>query len=312
MNDFMKDADQQAPNDAQNALIDSLLREHARLGRADDVGLLATIRARTTEKPSTTGGFDRSRRHVGAAEWLKVAAVVMVALGLLWLVLPKGPIFERQRPEHSFTLLVTPVAEPVYDESPVRESPDFPRPGREAPLDRPGVGSGHFELVDLDLDRFGLESSENQYSGYTDDFEINVLSAALLSEFSISAEKIMKGAGADRVVYEGNVILKHPDFELRADRIELAAASVKKAVGAFVATGDQIEVSRRASSGAMQSARAQQVTYDARGGSLILEGGPPTLSAGASYVVPQSVSGMIVLRPDGFQVIEDPVLDPEL
>ena len=40
------------PSDPRDVLVDALLNEHSRLGTASDEGLIATIRARTTEKPA--------------------------------------------------------------------------------------------------------------------------------------------------------------------------------------------------------------------------------------------------------------------
>ena len=122
----------------------------------------------------------------------------------------------------------------------------------------------------------------------------------------MSAEKMFRGENDQRLVYEGDVVVKHPDFTLKADRLELASASVRgkeRLVGGFVASGDEIEIDRYSIAGALEYAKAQQVTYTPRGGALILEG-TPSLSSGSSFVVPENVDGVIVLRQDGFQVIE--------
>ena len=50
---FMNSDSNQDSSDPRDTLVDALLDEHARLGTANDEGLVATIRARTTEKPAS-------------------------------------------------------------------------------------------------------------------------------------------------------------------------------------------------------------------------------------------------------------------
>ncbi len=289
------------PGDAEQALTDALLREHARLGSADDESLLAAVRARTVDRPVATRVVDlpastlpRSRRRTSAREWMQLAAAVILAFGLVGLFLSRHSVNRETRSEQTFQLVsrpLTAIAVPSDSTGPNSRKPEPAAADLGASITLPDLAGslpGSGDLV------FGSNQTTTDPA-----------SEDLLARFSVSAEKILQ-VSPDRLVYEGGVILRHPEFTLRADRLELSrlGAEEESRVEAFVAEGSDLKVEKRASDGGVEIARATSATWDASQGGLVLAGGPPTLSAGASFVRPASTDGVIVLRTDGYQVIE--------
>ena len=270
--------------ESSDPLTEALLSEHARLGTANDEGLLATVRARTIEVPGPMEPVSVTKAHFGWADWAKVAAMVTIALGGLWLVLQMGtdkPVVSGERPEHTLRLVVIPQAKPGVPSVAREDRGQVKVPDSRGAEQEAGMSFENFELADLSL------------------------STELLSEFSVSAKKISETRDEKFLVYEGDVLLKHPDFTLKADRLELAAdlRDGERLVGGFVASGDEIEIDRYSAAGGMEVATAREVTYSPEGGALILRGGA-SLSSGNSFVRPENPEGAIVLLQDGYQVIE--------
>ncbi len=293
--------DDAVEKDPRQRLTDALLREHARLGVADDEPLLDAIRARTVERPLATrivqlpGVQLPSRRRTSAREWMQMAAAVTATLLLVGLFLSRQRVEQPQRNEQTFQLVsrpITAVAVPTDSSGPRTKTP----PPATSP-----------SLVDLSLPPFAdaLPDSGDLAFVVPAPIATDPASAELLAEFSVSAEKILRLA-PDRLVYEGGVILRHPEFTLQADRVELAGLHPDHHthVGGFVAEGAEVKVEKVTTGGRVETALATSATWDLDQGGLVLAGGPPTLSSGAGFVRPVSAEGLIVLRSDGFQVIE--------
>ncbi|MCP5541632.1 MAG: hypothetical protein H7A53_00075 [Akkermansiaceae bacterium] len=285
------------PQSQDESLLDALLREHARLGSCDDEGLIASVRALTVDKPEPLRRPLPAKARFGAADWMKAAAAVMISLGLLWLVLAKGPALHREdgaaaRVETVFQLRVLPAdtedpgLSPSHRSSAKRSAvAGAIAQGPEAPVIT-GVAPGA-------PDAAFVNGNPDSVTG------------ELLAEFSVTADSIFRSPENDRLVYEGGVIVKHPDFVLKADRIEFEAGTVgDDRIDTFVARGRAIEVNRHAAGGALEIASARVVTYRAEGGLLTLSGGPPSLKIGPNLITPLTAEGEIVLRNDGFQVID--------
>lgn len=262
------DPDTGPKSPAPDDLVDALLREHARLGNLDDEGLLASIRARTVARPLATVEFAAPRlrpRATSRRDWLQIAAIVALSLTVLGLFLSQRAVAPQSRASQTHRL-VSLAPETVT----ATVQTDLPAPaGQIAPLPA--------SATDLPLS---------------------------LAVVSVSAQSQSHPAPG-RLLYEGDVVLHHPDFILTADRIELTAAGdeADAPVNAFVAHGEGIRVEKRTTAGLLEVAHATQATYDPAGGRLILAGGP-TLTAGNSFVQPRSADGIIVLRANGFEVIE--------
>lgn len=295
-------SDDAIKSDPRQRLTDALLREYARLGGGADEPLLAAIRARTVDRPLATRVIElpfsplpAARRRASAREWMQMAAAVVASLLLVGLFLSRQPVEQPQRSEQTFQLVshpVTAVAEPSDFFSPRTKSPPPASPPTLGTLTQPPL---HEAFPDSGALVFVAP-------GHT---TTDPASAELLAEFSVSAEKIIRLA-PDRLVYEGGVILRHPDFTLQADRVELAGLSSdhQARVDGFFAEGVELKVEKSNAQGHVEIAHATSATWDADQGGLVLAGGPPSLSSGAGFVRPVSVDGLIVLRADGFQVIE--------
>lgn len=292
--------------DPREALIDALIVEHARAGRGNDEAMLATIRSRTVDQPAPTRVVELvphesqplPRRQVDPREWLKIAAIVTVSLSILGMVLFQSPagITSPDRTEQTFQLVSLPLESVAVsvDEGHLAAKARLPEVAR--------VSSTPGEISVPGLTP--LASGGGALSGSVPLADSrDPVSDVLLAEFSISAEKLYE-LPSDRLVYEGRVILRHPEFTLEADRLELAAPEDGERVGTFVAKGDDLRIEKHLPAGGTEIARGTSATWDANGGSIILAGAPPTLSAGNSFVRPQSSDGFIILRADGYQVIE--------
>jgi hypothetical protein len=256
----------------QDRLTDALLREHARLGSLDDEGLLATIRARTVARPSSVTDFPApsQRPRTTTREWMQIAAIVALSLTVLGLFLSQRRVAQETRAGKMHQLVSHPKADVTAT---VRVEPDT--------ADSPSLAKTHPGVVSPPDVR-----------------------ALTLAEFSVSAESTFQLAPG-RLIYEGDVVLHHPDFTLKADRLELTSTdgADNAPVETFVARGEGIEIEKRSANGSIEIARASQATYDSDGGRLILAGGA-TLSAGNSFVQPLTTAGVIILRADGYEVIE--------
>lgn len=262
--------------DASDLLTDALLREHARLGNLDDEGLLASIRARTVARPVVAVGVPAPRLlpRTSRREWLQVAAIVALSLTVLALFLSQRSVdrLSASRAVSSHRLV-------NLSPAPVTARVQADQPEAAAP---------------------GASLAET-HPGFVADPEIRSLR---LDAFSVSAQS-QSHLASGWLVYEGEVVLRHPDFTLTADRLELASrgAGADAPVNAFVARGPGVRIEKRSAAGTIEVARADRATYDPEGGRLILAGGP-TLSAGNSFVQPLTAGGVIVLRADGYEVIE--------
>ncbi|MCB1065179.1 MAG: hypothetical protein KDN20_19970 [Verrucomicrobiae bacterium] len=283
--------------DPRDALVDALLHEHARLGSADDESLLAAIHSRTVAKPAPTRVVELPGlnvlspvpRKTSMREWLQIAAVVALSVALVGLFLANRSIpLAEQRNEQTFQLVSRPLTAVVVASDEVRAGIITPY------ASNPNLGEIALPHLDNEI------ATSNSFASPGNHDPVNT---ALLAEFSVSAETLLQ-LSPDRLVYEGEVILKHADFTLKADRLELASAPGDSRIGSFVAEGGELRIEKRTSNGHVEVARATSATWDADGGGIILAGGPPTLSAGNSYVRPSSSGGVIVLRADGYQVIE--------
>lgn len=293
----------ESPQDARQALTDALLREHARLGTADDESLLAAVRARTVERPAATRIVDlpvsrhEAHRRTSAREWMQMAAAVTIAFALVGLFLSRQSVNHSGRSEQTFQLISQQETLPRLTAVAVA-SDSAASPGREPVPAEPELGGFTFPNL------VGVDSVDSE-TIFAPSESADPASQELLAEFSVSAERILQ-VSPDRLVYEGGVILRHPDFTLEADRLELSRLDDESGsrIDAFVAEGAAVTVEKKSADGVTEVARASTATWDARRGGLVLAGGPPTLNAGASFVRPVTSAGVIVLHPDGYQVIE--------
>ena len=306
---------QDSSGESADALIDALLSEHARLGSHDDVGLLATVRARTVDVPAPLAFPEPRARSLSRADLWKVAAAVAAVLALLGVVIshietasPQTDTLQLVLRPVSFSIGIGPEFSGGEAGLPARTPRAIlPDPSSLSRIEFPVAVADSLEIAYAGS-QFG-ESPTDRYE--FDQFASLLLpSTELLESISVAADRTTHQEGDQTVVYEGEVRLTHPDFRLTADRLEFSkrGGGEQEHFGAFVATGDVVRVEKRTPAGTVQVAEGLQVSYDADGGTLTLSGGPPRLQTGGGQVVPDSLGGAIVLRQDGFQVIETAML----
>lgn len=197
----MKSSDTNQPprpdrGDPRDALVDALLREHARLGRTDDESLLAAVHARTVARPAPTRVVElpalapapRPKPRVPVREWLQIAAVVALSVTLLGLFLSNREVPRAERHAQTFQLVsrpLTAVAVPsdVTRSGLISPAPTPPRPGD---VSLPGLG----------LDRGLAPSGDVAFPEAADP-----VNTVLLAEFSVSAETLLQPSPG-RLVYE--------------------------------------------------------------------------------------------------------------
>lgn len=252
---------------APDALTDALLREHVRLGNLDDEGLLAAVRARTVarplvlaEVPSFRPASQRPKRRATLREWVQVAAIVALSLTVLGLFLSQQKVKRVTGKTHQ--LMVVSVPDKPSLRVVIQDQNAEPEPPK----------AGLITAADI--------------------------RAAVLAEFSVSAESESEIAPG-LVVYEGGVVLRHSDFVLKADRLELNAAGAESdsPVRSFTASGGDVSIEKRTTDGVVEVARADRATYEARGGRLVLTGGASLSTSQHRSLQPYTVGGEIELQP---------------
>jgi lipopolysaccharide export system protein LptA len=302
--------------ESPDALIDALLSEHARLGSHDDVGLLATVRARTVDVPAPLP-FPEPRAHsFSRADRWKAAAMVAGVLAVIGFVVSR---IETTGPEtDTLQLVMRPVSFTIGfsdenasgNDAGLRVPPTkaaFADPSSISPVDFPTSAA---ESLALTYNESPLGEAPADRYEFDQLASLMLPTTELLARVSVAADRMIRNYDSQTLVCEGHVQLAHLDFRLTADRLEFSkrAKGEEDQFGTFVATGNAVRVEKRTPTGTLQVAEGLRVSYDADGGTLTLLGGPPRLQTGGSQVVPESLDGAIVLLQDGFQVIETAVL----
>lgn len=127
-----------------------------------------------------------------------------------------------------------------------------------------------------------------------------------------SNESIMDTIGKV-MTFQGNVVITHPQFEIRCDKLEMILAEGLDLSGAeksssaggespfrkAIASGGRVEIRRNSPEGKTQVAMARRAEYDAVTKDIILSGGPPYIQDGDRFVETNSADAQIIMRGNG-------------
>lgn len=275
----------------QDRLTDALLAEHARLGEEPDNELVANILLNTVDAPvEISRHLKPSRPAFGLADWAKVAAAVVaiLAIGTVFLMTsnsgpdqagsnPRG----GERAEQVFHLVIQTESRPS-DEKKAGSSPFLvsTKPGSKKvlPVDFHDSTSGRFP--DFDMELAELSPPGHQFGQSIDELpQIN----SVRSTFSLASNASTDTEG--KIIYSGNVILKHQDFVIHADSLVMERSTgspMLKALNARInhGSGDCIA---EASTVVFDPAREELVANGVN--RLLRHGVEETLDGGTATVV---------------------------
>lgn len=127
-----------------------------------------------------------------------------------------------------------------------------------------------------------------------------------------SNESIMDTIGKV-MTFQGNVVITHPQFEIKCDKLEMTLAEGLDLSGAeksssaggdspfrkAIASGGRVEIRRNSPDGQTQVAMARRAEYDALTKDIILSGGPPYIQDGERFVETNSADAQIIMRGNG-------------
>jgi lipopolysaccharide export system protein LptA len=127
-----------------------------------------------------------------------------------------------------------------------------------------------------------------------------------------SNESIMDTIGKV-MTFQGNVVITHPLFEIKCDKLEMILAEGLDLSGAeqsssaggespfrkAIASGGRVEIRRNSPDGKTQVAMARRAEYDAVTKDIILSGGPPYIQDGDRFVETNSADAQIIMRGNG-------------
>lgn len=112
------------------------------------------------------------------------------------------------------------------------------------------------------------------------------------------------------ITFLGNVLIDHPDFDIKCDKLEIhlnegattGGASGGSTGGSFkraIASGGMVEIRRVSPDGELQVALARRADYNGSTKDIILSGGPPSIQAGEKLVETNSHDSQIIMRGNG-------------
>lgn len=275
----MNNQEQDSP---RQIVTDSLLSEHARLGRNDDTELVESILEATVRQSSPIELARPGKQQIPVADWFKLAAIVTAIASIGTLLLNSyRPGGQAAKPDHSrkestFHVMV--------------ESIDSDRASQAARIDRKiyiTTEPGPAELpLQVDHPTGPLNHpnlAEADYSAPLSQFEQSIDRLPdLQTTFTIAAnEKLRNGDGREQ--YLGEVVLNHSEFVLVADTLTVDLPLLH-------ATNARLKHKK----GAYES-EARSITFDPATNELVASGISRLLKDGTVQSVP---SGSLVFEQD--------------
>ncbi|MDF1861675.1 MAG: LptA/OstA family protein [Verrucomicrobiales bacterium] len=110
------------------------------------------------------------------------------------------------------------------------------------------------------------------------------------------------------LTFQGNVIVDHPEFEMKCETLEIYMAegmgAGAKSDGSdpfkrAIASGGMVEIRRLSPDGKTQIAMARRADYNAVTKDIILSGGPPYIQDGDKFIETSSADAKIIMRGTG-------------
>jgi len=291
---------------ARDRLMDALLAEDARLGQGRDEELIASILLNTVKAP-----VDISRHQPVArppvftmTDWLKTAAAVIAIASVIAIGLTRpgtGKTHTQTTPPPKEVFFVVNFSETAPDGQ-VQMRVD-----RKVLLSA-SPGEKRFLPVTSDLTKSAptFEFADTDLAPPSTEFGPSISDLSFLSanktSFKVVASSTTQGAEG-RVIYSGDVKLKHHDFELTADSLVMDKPGESSEVPIFKALNATL-VQR---TGAYQTA-ADAISFDPVSGELVARGVHRLVDHGVEKVI-DNQSAIIVFNADEY-IIEERYASP--
>lgn len=253
---------------ASERFIDAALSEHARLGRDDcDDELVHRILCATVNRNPMTRREPVKSARQSAREWHRWMAgsgVAAALVGLILLVLSGLKMNRSERKSDQFRFLVGFAAESKSDDSPLtpplttREAQPYSiplalvAPAGETAIDLSRL-HGNFELISVPDTSFVLSNSDRSWVR-----QENLRITADLSHES-----------ADRLVYEGNVVVEHGLFRIEARRVSVPVPGMPNSGRSRELLANEVKVTQHSP---RRFAAAKELGFDPISGTLSLTG----------------------------------------
>jgi hypothetical protein len=275
------------PLPAAERFIDAALTEHARLGpdEFDDELvhriLLATVN-RNQKSHRDTKQVTRDWRM-----WMTGGAVAAALVGLILVALSTFKMDRNERQSDEFRFLVRSGTNQESKETSI----DSPAPIREAEpyrvplaLVAPAAGGdidpsrlwGNFELITAPDSSFELPPTDRSWIRQ--------------ESFRITADR--SHVSADRLTYEGNVLVEHPLFRIEASRVSVYVHGDSKPAGSQPLLAEQAKVTQLSPS---RFVMAENLSFEPISGKITLTG----------VKVFQTAEGKLRSFPAGDQLVLD-------
>ena len=114
---------------------------------------------------------------------------------------------------------------------------------------------------------------------------------------------------ANLVVFEQDVVVKHPQFDLVCDKLivflKKQSEEEESALDKAIATGKRVTVRKNGANGEVQIGQARKVTFEGKSGDVILEDWPQ-VQTDTRLIQAKSQETIIILNQDGKMKINGP------
>lgn len=284
------------------AFVDAALREHARLGshRADD-GLVERILLETVEKkPSknTSPELMIQRNRDVQKSWLIGATAVAAAAVLALVALQSFSVRSQTRSAdevHFVVTIIDPNSKGVEVAEATKRAPQLDVSPYERQFDIAFQEASPAGISSLSLPHYSLATS------FGPSLETLPGTTHRHESFVISADKENKED--DLLVYEGNVVISHESFEIKASLASVTKAGTQVEPGASLTASD-VTVTQR---GAARSVVASNLAFDPVSGALHLTD-VKRLVSGSDELIDFAPEDRVVLHRDSYTVENAPVV----
>lgn len=287
---------------ADDLVMDALLREHARLENRSDKELVDSILGQTVNAPVAVANPPQvvasNPARLGIGEWVKLVAVVAVTafVGVLLLNSFKTPVqvaeVKGRRQDVFHVVVVQSSVSADSNQLPLRRRVELSQLDSNTlkPLNENG-DTYELEIVELAVTGVNAPTMQSDFAASVD---VNAFTKVTKPSFTVVSNTIEKHG--DKVIYSGDVVLKHKMFTLEADSIVMAANNEQRS--AISAINAKITHSR-----VTYECVTDSVTFDPASGEMVARGVSKLVHTGVEkMVVKESV---VVFKDANVDVVKE-------
>jgi len=280
-------------NPQSEALSDALLREHARLGSGDDEELISRILVQTVNKATTAPVTPAAAPRMAVRDWIQLGGVVAAVIAVLLISLS---MFNVRNGASSDTFHMTVKFVEATKDIQVA-AVDLPKPDQKSA--RPFQGQILPQVVNGEtVSSVTIEDQDfNLITHFEQSFKSPPAKATRIDSITIIAGE--NNRDGDELVFEGNVIVTHHDFVLKAHSLRLQVTDQESGrVPSF--TAEFAEISHLATN---SKASAKNVFFDTATSSLVAQGVNSLTTSDGNIPDPALVGGQLVFQGENLKVI---------